>query len=568
MMLNQPQDIPQESEESLDLLIQIWMRFILACSSLLVFFVDPAESGMPNQLTHMLLISYCLYSACFVFIYDMQLFHELASHRAAHWIDAIFFSCLIALTAGSDSIFFFFYFFPMLVASFSFGFREGLKVAIASAILFTIAGLVSISTAHPYDLGEVILRPISFIVFGYMIAHFGSGRITLKRRLKLLQEISTHWNPRFGVTHAIMANLGRMVEFYRGSRCILVMQRAAQIPKYLMYVADNQKSDSLGTPKEITETTAKELLTLPNELAVAYENPATNSLKSFNKYIAYDTQTLEHTERYLNECIALSSLFDDESFISTPYRQQGITSGRIYLIAGDRAFNRSDVAFAQQVADALSTVVESIQLTENLIEEAAGQERHRISLDVHDTTIQPYIALTLALDALSHEFKSNNQLTEKIGEIIKMANMTIQDLRSYKDTLREKSLMRGEVLLSAIKNQADRLQRFYGTHVNVIGTVDPNLAGQLAEAAFQIIKEGLSNILRHTTAKNAFVSIQSNDTQLHIEIGNEAISSANMRPFKPKSIYERVLSLNGEIVVKTDVEGYTVISMTIPLIRD
>jgi signal transduction histidine kinase len=177
--------------------------------------------------------------------------------------------------------------------------------------------------------------------------------------------------------------------------------------------------------------------------------------------------------------------------------------------------------------------------------------------------------LTLALDALSQEFKTNELLTERIGEIINMANMTIQDLRSYKDTLREKSLMRGDVLLSVIKNRGERLQRFYGIQVEVKGTVDPNLSGRLAEAAFQIIKEGLSNILRHTSAKHAFVSIQSNDTHLLLEIGNEASSDSPIfKNFKPKTIFERALSLNGQTVVENNVEGYTVVRINIPLVKD
>lgn len=568
MLTDTPHNPHHESDESFDLLIQIWMRFILACASLFVFFVDPVESGMPTQFTQMFLISYCLYSACFVFIYDMQLFRDLGSNQAAHWIDTVFFSCLIALTGGSDSIFFFFYFFPILAVSFSWGMREGIKITITSVALFTIAGLIAIAPGQKYDLGEAIIRPVYLMVFGYMIAHFGRGRIVLKRRLKLLQEISTHWNPRFGADHAISINLARLLEFYRGSRCMLVIHRASQVPNYLMHVRDKQKPNTPENPKVISESTARELLTLPNSLAVAYENSAAHSIKSFNKYIAYDINTLEQTDRYFNECVILSSLFDDNSFISVPYRQQGITTGRIFLVADNRVFNRADVAFTKQVADTLSSVIENMQLIENLIEEAGGQERHRISLDVHDTTIQPYIALTLALDALSREYKDNLLLTEKLGEIINMANMTVQDLRSYKDTLREKSLMRGEVLLSAIKNQANRLHRFYGIHVDVIGTVDPNLTGNLAEAAFQIIKEGLSNILRHTSAKIAFVSVQSNDTHLLLDIGNEAHTPDNLAQFKPKTISERVFSLNGSTLVETDVQGYTVIRVKIPLTRE
>ena len=349
---------------------------------------------------------------------------------------------------------------------------------------------------------------------------------------------------------------------------MLVMNRSELLPKYVMHVRDRNRPDNPEVPQEIAETTAKELLILPDSLAVAYEAPIAHSLSNFNKYVAYNINTLEPTDRYQNECETLSNLLDDESFISVPYQQQGIISGRIYLVAGDKAFDRSDVAFAKQVADTLSSVVENMQLIENLVAEASGQERHRISLDVHDTTIQPYIALTLALDALSREFKSNHELTEKIAEIINMANMTIQDLRSYKDTLREKSLMRGDFLVSAVKNQADRLLRFYGIQVEVNGTVEPNLTGRIAEAALQIIREGLSNILRHTSAKHASVSIQSTDTDLHIEIGNECNAPSGPKQFKPKSIYDRAMSLNGETLVERDSKGYTIVRVTIPLIKE
>jgi len=565
-MFQKLQDLNQESEESLDLLVQIWIRFILACVSLLVAFVDPVEAGLPGQFTHMLLISYCLYSACFVFIYDMELFRQLATNRITHWIDAIFFSCLIALTGGSDSIFFLYLFFPIIAASFFWGFNEGIRVTITVVALFTLFGiLVSFLPGQKYDLGEGVLRPLYLSLFGYMMAHWGRGRIILKRRLKLLQDVSTHWNPRFGIHHTLMANLGKLAEFFRGSRCMLVLERADRQPRYLMYVNDLRKPGGPEAPQEIAETIARELLKLPDSLAVAYESPVAHSIGSLNKYIAYDARTLETTDRYAYECQTLSNLFDDESFISVPYRQQGIANGRIYLLVGNRVFNQSDVAFAHQVSLTLSSVIENMLLIENLIAEAGGQERHRISLDVHDTTIQPYIGLTLALDGLSREFSDNPKLTGRLAEIINMANMTIQDLRSYKDTLREKSLMRGDFLVSAIRNQATRLQRFYGIQIDVQSDVDPNLSGPLAEAALQIIKEGLSNILRHTHAKQGYVSIRSTDTHLLLQIGNQSSAPTT---FKPKSISERAQSLNGEALVENHVDGYTVVRVTLPIIKE
>jgi signal transduction histidine kinase len=207
-------------------------------------------------------------------------------------------------------------------------------------------------------------------------------------------------------------------------------------------------------------------------------------------------------------------------------------------------------------------------LIENLISEASGQERLRISLDVHDTTIQPYIGLTLALDALAREFNADKHLTGRINEIINMANMTIVDLRSYKDTLREKSLMRGEVLLSAISNQVDRLHRFYGIKVDFTGSIDPNLSGKVAEAAFQIIKEGLSNILRHTHAKKATIFLGIADNNLLIEIGNETDPSSPEPEFMPKSIIERAGIFNGEVSVERNADFYTIVRILIPIVAE
>jgi signal transduction histidine kinase len=238
------------------------------------------------------------------------------------------------------------------------------------------------------------------------------------------------------------------------------------------------------------------------------------------------------------------------------------------LIAGDKNLNRSDVAFIKQVADVLTSVVENMQLIESLVEEAGVQERHRLSLDVHDTSIQPYIGLTLALDALSREFNGNNKLHEKIGEIIHMANLTVQDLRSYKENLREKSMMRSDYFLAAVQHHVDRLLRFYGIEVEVRGSIDPSLTGTLAESALQIIKEGLSNILRHTKAKKAFVKIQSTSTHLLLEIGNETNPSGEgVKLFKPKSISERAHSLRGGAHVEQDAEGFTVVRVNIPVLK-
>jgi signal transduction histidine kinase len=117
---------------------------------------------------------------------------------------------------------------------------------------------------------------------------------------------------------------------------------------------------------------------------------------------------------------------------------------------------------SRKLVSAVAQAIENTQLTDELVLKAAEHERFRISLDIHDTTVQPYIGLKLGLDALHREAGEHNPLSRRIGELLEMASMTIRDLRGYATALREKAPMSGNALMSAVQEQAERFNRFYG----------------------------------------------------------------------------------------------------------
>ena len=101
------------------------------------------------------------------------------------------------------------------------------------------------------------------------------------------------------------------------------------------------------------------------------------------------------------ECKALANLLDTQCFLTVPYTQQDGSAGRIFLIPQKQTLSQSDIDFVVQLVTSISRVVESMHLMDELVSESAKHERFRISLDIHDTTIQPYIGLKLGLDALN-----------------------------------------------------------------------------------------------------------------------------------------------------------------------
>ena len=76
-----------------------------------------------------------------------------------------------------------FYFFDILVASFRRGAAEGHRVTIAATLLLTSVGYAS-APADTFELNRFLLRPVSLLGLGYMIAYRG-GMEGRKRRLPL-----------------------------------------------------------------------------------------------------------------------------------------------------------------------------------------------------------------------------------------------------------------------------------------------------------------------------------------------------------------------------------------------
>jgi signal transduction histidine kinase len=555
---------PIDRVETVDVRLLVLVRCVLAFSAFAIIWIDPSEPTRLVELTYASLGAYCLYAALLALVsYRLE---WPAPKRGFHWADIFFYAYLVALTEGTSSIFFYFFFFAILVASFAWGFREGIAVTIVSLVLFTLIGLTFAPRGEAFELNRTLIRSVYLFVFGYLFAYWGGFERLLKRRLRLLGEINNLWNPRFGVDHAIGSNLDRLLDFYDGSACVLVLRRPTTPSTFLMYSASRQKPEQSANPSEITESAAGALMSLPETIGAFYHDPETSWRNRHYGYAAQEMDIRARARAILGECAALANLLDAQAFVTVPYAQRDGTTGRLYLASERGGFTQSDIDFLAQVSSAMATVVENMFLMEELISRAAEHERLAVSRDLHDTTIQPYIGLKLALDALQREAGAESPVARRIAELIEMTEMTIRDLRDYAETLKAKAAMPGEFLVAAVKKQTERLGRFYGINVEVKSDISSQLKGRIAAEAFQIISEGLSNVLRHSAAKSAFVSIFCENANLLLKIGNETREGApGSGNFTPRSIHERTKALGGSTFVERGPNGYTVVHVTIPM---
>jgi|SRR5882672_5303086 len=539
------------------------LRCVLAFLGLLIICAGPWELRQSAILTYGPLALYSFYSVIVV----LQAYKSgwSAPPMITYWADVFFYAYAIAITGGAYSFFFLFFFYPILVSSFSWGFRQGMLVTTASAILLIVVELMFSPAERTLETGGTLINATYLFVFGYMIAYLGGYERFLRLKLALLKEINNQWNPRFGIDHAKVVNLDRLLEFYRADSCILILRRPALGQRHLMYSATRGKAGRSPVSTELDESTAAALQRLPDTLAAYYHDPDGPWWLRRHGYSAYDFDLGVSTRSFESDCAVWTNLLDAQAFVTVPYLQHDGTKGRIFLTSSTNSFTDADIEFLAQASDAMATVIESMYLVEEFVTNAAEHERQAISRDLHDTTIQPYIGLKLALDALHREAGDQNPLSHRISELIEMAESTVRDLRNYAANLKDNAPLPGEFLVAAVQKQAERLTRIYGIKVDVHSDISPKLKGRLAADAFQIISEGLSNVLRHTSARNAFVNILCEESRLLLKVGNDKRSQQGKGDFVPRSISERARTLGGVIFVESTPDDNTVVHVTLPM---
>jgi signal transduction histidine kinase len=374
------------------------------------------------------------------------------------------------------------------------------------------------------------------------MSFWGGRELALRRRLMLLRDVGRDWNPRLGVDRTIGDNLGKMVRFFQADSCLLVVRRSAPAPTWRTYRVSRGQAGGAAVACELDEASGRMLTDLPVDRSVCYRrgDPAGAP----------------------EGCERLANLLDTDHFMSVAYVQRDGTRGRLYVCAGDRQCSQSKAEFLGQLTDTIAQLAENTDLMDQLVARAAEHERFRLSLDLHDTTVQPYIGLKLALDALHRQAGPGNPLTPRIADLLEMADATIQDLRGYASGLRGKTALTSEALAEAIREQASRMEKFYGVRVDVSVELPTPVGGAIAADLFHIASEGLSNVKRHTSARSAFIRLARDGPEIELSIGNEA--SEPVETFVPRSISQRAAALGGRSWVETASPRSTIVHVRIP----
>lgn len=183
--------------------------------------------------------------------------------------------------------------------------------------------------------------------------------------------------------------------------------------------------------------------------------------------------------------------------------------------------------------------------------EAERRERERLSNDLHDGTIQPYLGLKLGLEALRRKLPPSSLGYADVKELVAMTEQGIIELRSYACRLRAaRRAGAPESLVEVVRREAEAFAKATGIEVRVEAGAGSGVASHLSSEVGFMVREGLSNIRRHSFARQALVGLRRKADAISIEFVNESERhGSGVANFTPRSLSERARDLGGRVSV-------------------
>lgn len=530
---------------------------LVACFAALhiVYFVDPARQHL--FWTPLAALS-VLFSAYTAWLYWRTVRDKTAQEgQTLYWIDTLWYLAITFVTTGFGGQFFFFLSFPLLFVSLRWGFTAGIKMA-----LFSSAALLGInilrSTGAVLLTADILLPPIGLLALGYLLATWAYSDRVMNRRLASLEEFNALFNPRFSIDQML-------------DRVVRHLALTYSVDKFALILAEDDR------PPRVFRANLPEPMYQVSEAAAAEIASAVSGLNDKGTIIYRSQRGLQPEEVYCSEqnsltqkkriagVGAIANRFDCSSFGSVQFNLRRGGRARLFVCSNTQTFASADLPFFHQLGEQLTPRIENVQLLDRLAGEAAEAERQKISRDIHDSAIQPYIGLKFALEALARKVPSADPLAKEIGRLVEVANTEIIELRSYVRGLRGDEDLGRAALVPALRRQAARFGELYGITVVVESPESLRIGDELANEAFHIVSEGLSNIRRHTASDSARIRLSCDAQLFTLKIINSCDGGTPAKLFTPRSIAERADALGGRCHVDALSGGATTVTVEIPL---
>ncbi|MEV0456717.1 GAF domain-containing sensor histidine kinase [Catellatospora methionotrophica] len=189
-------------------------------------------------------------------------------------------------------------------------------------------------------------------------------------------------------------------------------------------------------------------------------------------------------------------------------------------------------------------------------------DRERIARDLHDVVIQRLFATGLQLQTVAAMAGARPELATRIGAAVDALDSTIRDIRGAIFELRSPA---GQSLRAELRTMVDGAAEPLGLRPELLldGPLDSAVPEELRADLLAVIREALSNVVRHAHAGTVQVAIKVDNGQLTATVTDNGVGGAEPRGGLV-NLAERAALHGGQLTVKAGDPVGTVLCWSVP----
>lgn len=188
--------------------------------------------------------------------------------------------------------------------------------------------------------------------------------------------------------------------------------------------------------------------------------------------------------------------------------------------------------------------------------QAQETERRRLERDLHDGIQQELVVLIAKARLARNQLdRDPAQAADTLAELQGGAQHALADLRSLARGIHP-PVLSSRGLVEAVDAMAGRMP--IGVHVDVDAAVrDARFAPEVEGAAYFVVAEGLANVLKHSDATHATVTIGASDSVLRVAVADDGhgFDTAEVQESGLRGLRDRIEALGGRIEVESRQSG-------------
>ncbi len=199
-------------------------------------------------------------------------------------------------------------------------------------------------------------------------------------------------------------------------------------------------------------------------------------------------------------------------------------------------------------------------------------ERQRIARDLHDDVGQRLALLNLEIEEMGRDIASE-PVRARLRNLSVQASELASDVHHMSYELHPSSKLRTLGLVVALQSLCRDISKQRNLEVAFSHReIPPSLDADVSLCLYRIVQEALHNVARHSQARNAQVSVITDDGHIALQIADSGVGF-DPRRISPSGLglanmRERVAILNGLLAIDAVPGGGTRVGVRIPLVGD